>query len=526
MPSSIAQQSAPLATLTLVGPGFLGLNTQLASTTLGPEWALEAKNCVFDDSNRLSARLGWESQTATPASGTPDFKVIFQYLNLAGTSTIVSAGGNKIWTGISSFTDRTGAVAITADRWKFVNFNDLAYGLQSSHALVQYNGAGNFTNVVAASGTVPDGDELLSAFGRLWGTTANGQKLKYSGLLDATNWGGAGAGSFDFTNVWPSADKIVALAAFNNLLVVFGSNNILLLTDGTGSSLGINPTNTFVQDVVPGVGCVSRDTVQNINGDDLAFLSANGVMSLRRVIQEKSNPLRDLSRNVRNLLLSIVTQETLNNLRTTFCAYYGLYLLLCPVTNRIFAFDTKFNIPDTQQINTETSAGAWRVTQWDGLAIKSLLTLNDGKTLYSGMGGKIFAYTSAYKDNGSSYNFSYASGWLTLNDDFRDRFKLLKRISHILAITTGATVTTSWAFDFDDTFTSAQVTLTSGAVGAEYGIDEWGIGEWGPSSSLAVYEVPSTGSGQFIRIALQTTINGGGFSAQQLQIHAKIGRII
>lgn len=524
--SSVGQQQAPLASLTLVGPGFLGMNTQLASTTLGPEWAIEAKNCVFDDANRLAARLGWESQTATPASGTPDFKTIFQYLNLAGTSIIVSAGGNKIWTGVSSFTDRTGALAITADRWKFVNFNDLVYGLQSSHALVQYNGAGNFANVAAASGTVPDGDELLSAFGRLWGTSANGQKLKYSGLLDATNWGGAGSGSFDFTNVWPSADQIVALSSFNNLLVVFGRNNIIMLTDGTGSSLGINPTNTFVQDIIPGMGCVSRDTVQNINGDDLAFLSANGIMSLRRVIQEKSNPLRDLSRNVRNYLLGTVTQETLNTLKSCFSPYYGLYLLLCPTTSKVFAFDTKFNIPETQQINTETSAGAWRATEWDGLAIKSLTTLNDGKTIYSGAVGKIFGYTTAYKDNGNSYNYIYISGWLSLNEEIRDRFKFLKRISHILVAASGTTISTSWAFDFDDTFSVAQQTISSGALGMEWNIDEWNIGEWGAAVSLISYELPTTGSGQFIKLSLQSTINGSGFALQQLQLHAKIGRII
>jgi hypothetical protein len=524
--SSLGQFSAPVAPLTLVGPGFLGMNTQLSSTTLGPEWAIEAKNCVFDDANRLSARLGWTALTSSAATGSPVFRNIFEYVNLSGTSVIVSAGGNKFWAGTTTLTDVTGAVVVTADKWKFVNFNGNCYGLQASHALVQYTGAGNFTNVAAASGTVPDGNELLSAFGRLWGTSANGQKLKYSGLLDATNWGGAGAGSFDFTNVWATPDSIVALAAFNNYLVIFGSNNILILTDGTGSSIGINPTNAFIQDVIPGIGCTARDTVQNVNGEDLVFLSQGGLCSLRRVIIERSSPLRELSKNVRNYLLNTIAQETLADLKSTYNNFYGFYLLLCPVTGRKFVFDSKFDIPEAQEINTQTSAGAWRVTEWDGFAFTALVTLKDGKTMYSGKAGKLYTYDTGYTDAGSTYAFTYNSGWLTINEQLKDHFKFLKRLSCICTAANSTIVTLQWGFDFSDTLSSSQKTISNSGTGMEWGTGEWGIDEWGPPSSpLAAFELPATGSGQFIKVGLQMTVNGASFALQQLQLFAKVGRI-
>ena len=63
-----------------------------------------------------------------------------------------------------------------------------------------------------------------------------------------------------------------------------------------------------VEDVIDGVGCISRDTVQDL-GSDILFLSDTGVRSLGRVIQEKSAPMRDISRNVRDQLLNEVSGE-------------------------------------------------------------------------------------------------------------------------------------------------------------------------------------------------------------------------
>jgi hypothetical protein len=63
-----------------------------------------------------------------------------------------------------------------------------------------------------------------------------------------------------------------------------------------------------VEDVIDGVGCIARDTVQDI-GSDILFLSDSGLRSLGRIIQEKSAPMRDLSRNVRDQLLAEVSVE-------------------------------------------------------------------------------------------------------------------------------------------------------------------------------------------------------------------------
>ena len=65
------------------------------------------------------------------------------------------------------------------------------------------------------------------------------------------------------------------------------------------------------------MGGIARDTIQSI-GTDVIFLSDSGVRSLMRTIQEKSAPLRDLSKNVRSDLISSLAVETLANLKSVY----------------------------------------------------------------------------------------------------------------------------------------------------------------------------------------------------------------
>lgn len=523
----MSQGNAPLGPVTLTSPGFFGLNTQLASTTLPAEWATNIKNAIFDSSNRLASRLGWAAISSSPISGTPEATRMFEYIPFTGSTVVVQAtANNKLYIGTTTYTDKTGAIVPTANRWKFVNYNGNCYGLQSGHPLIQYTGTGSFTATAAASGTVPAGDALLSAFGRLWASDANGQKVKYCGLLDATNWGGAGAGTIDLTNVWPTGqDSIVAIESFNNFLVVFGSSNIIIYEDGTGSVLGLNPTNIVVRDVVAKVGAVSRDTVINVNGDDLVFLSQHGLQSFQRSVIEKSNPKHELSVNIRDYLLGYLAQETLNNVQAVYNPFYAIYVLLLPSTSKIFVFDAKFEIPQNQDPRLATTAGAWRALEWDNYIPPCLLVLQDGRTMYTGRAGRIVAYTNTYTDDGASYNFRYETGWLEVDPEIKDRLKFLKRIAGLLFMQGTQTVTVQWAFDFDETFRTATVSAGSMTAGGEWGTGEWGTAEWGAGSSLTPFLTPASGQGQYIKVAVQVPVSGNLFALQQLQIFAKIGRI-
>lgn len=507
--------SAPLQPLSLVVMGANGLNLQAASSLLEPSWATRAQNMIFDTSGRLASRNGWTLLNNTPMSGSPTVGQIFEYLPITGANVVISTGGNKIYKGTTTLTDITGALTPSADNWKFVNFNGNVYGLQSGHPLIVWSGSGNFAAVTAASGTVPNGNELLGAFGRLWGIDSTGQTIKYSQLLDATNWNVTGAGSINLTSVWGSGnDSIVALAAYNNLLVVFGSRNIVLFQDGTGSPLGINPINIAVTDIISGIGCVARDSVQNINGDDLVFLSSSGVQSLKRVIIERSNAIRNISLNVRDYLLGTVGSEIASGIRSTYNAFTGNYLLLGPLSSLIFCFDTKVTLQD----------GTWRSTLWDSFIPTAMYTLHDASTTYCGRAGQLFQY-SGQTDNGSPYTAVYESGWLDLDPQVRSRIKMLKRLECVFANSGGGALTLKWTYDFADSFSSAQFNLPVTST-AEWGIAEFGLDEWGGGQSIFRSESPASGDGQFIKVGAQIQINGSSFALQHVQLYAKVGRII
>lgn len=508
--------SAPLNVATLTSPGVLGLNKQNSGSLLPPQWATEALNAVFDDSNRLAARKGWLSITNTPIGGTPDIDVIFQYYNTTtGVKYPICAGNTDIYSGTSAPTSVKGAVSISGNNWKFVNFNSKVYGIQSSHALIEWNGTGNFAATTASTGTVPDGNELLGAFGRLWGVTSDGQTVKYSGLLDGTYWTGTGAGSINLTSVWANgADAVVALAAFNSFLIVFGSSNIVILADGSGSTIGLDPQNMYVYDLITGVGCIARDSVQNINGDDLVFLSSTGVQSLKRVIEQKGNPIQDLSKNNRDYIMSAVNANGTTNIRSTFNAFEGFYLLVLPTTGKIFCFNTKQFLED----------GSWRMTEWDSFVPKSVYTLQDGKTTYSGKLGRFFTYTGK-QDNGAGFTFRFLTPWIAYDPEIEATYKTLKRISSVQFVYGQMNIIYKWYLDFNETFSFATKVLNSAAGGGEWGLAEWGLADFGGTYGLVELETPAKRSGQFVKVGLETTINNSDLSLLQMQVFAKLGRL-
>lgn len=496
----------------------MGLNKQSESAILPAAWATEATNCVFDRTGRLSARKGITMVTASTITGSPTVTQLTELRRLSGTTeTVFATSNSKLYRNPSSPTEITGTATITAgNNWQFVNFNGYLYGFQDGEQPIVYDGTTSFADLTAASGSAPTGNCGIAFAGRLWGSTSNNQVLKYSALLDATHWT-TGAGSFDFTSVWPSgADEIMALAVFNGLLVVFGRNNILFLSDQVGSALGLDPSNTVVVDTISSVGCISRDSVQEIEGSDLLFLSAAGVQSLSKLIQEKSNPIDNVSKNVRDYLkeASAVTSES--KVRSCYSPENNFYLLSFPTAGVSFCFDTSNKLPD----------GTFRITEWT-LAPAAITRLLDG-TVYlavDSIAGKVGSY-SGYLDNTSTYSMTYSSPWLDLGEELGSYLKIIKNIT--ATVFTGAVtpVALKWDIDFSGTFNSITATTSGGAGSSEYNISEYNIAEFsGGSTVLSKLNVSAYGTGQTYRIGLQTTINNSAFSVQQINLFTKIGRL-
>ena len=184
-------------------------------------------------------------------------------------------------------------------------------------------------------------------YGRLWlgGVEEEKDVLHYSALLDGDDFTlRSGGGAFDLKNVW-GKDDIIAIAPFYGQLAVFGEKNIALYSRPDSVS------DMQLSEVIRGVGCIARDSVQAI-GDDLVFLSATGLRSLARTSEKDKVPLTDLSLNIKDTLIRNLQQS--KEIKSAYIENEGVYILCFTNSNVTYVFDFKHLTPNQ----------APRITTW------------------------------------------------------------------------------------------------------------------------------------------------------------------
>ena len=339
MPTPRAHGGAAATLIPFVKPAFKGLNTQIASGLLGVEWATILEDTVFDDVGRLSSRPGYTIETLEELS--EDIVQLFTYERDNGNDFVISSTAYNLYVGTGNIQDATGTLTPTAGNWQFVNFRDSCVGVQQGHTPIIYSGGTEFVEIEKKVGTtteLPKGNAALSAFGRLWIVDEDLQTIRYSNLLDETDWepGSSRAGLIDMTAVWPhGTDTVVALAEHNGRLLVFGEKQIVIWDDPQGTALGMDVDSIQVVDTYNEVGCIARDSVQTVNGD-LWWLSNGGIVSLARLIQERSAPSVPVSANVRDFLLSFTDVDSLPTVRSVVSLRDRYYLISFPTYGKTF----------------------------------------------------------------------------------------------------------------------------------------------------------------------------------------------
>jgi hypothetical protein len=214
------------------------------------------------------------------------------------------------------------------------------------------------------------------------------QTVYFSRLLDGSNFSGGDSGSLSINAVFPNNDQIIGLAAHNGFLIIFGRNNIAIY----GSPIDV--TQLYLADFIPNVGCIARDSIQN-TGTDIIFLSDSGVRSLQRVIQEKSLPMRDISKNVRDDLIDNVNSETAIQIKSIYYDRDAFYLLALPTTKWVYCFDMRAPLQD----------GSARATIWTNIEPKAFC-VTAAKDLLIGKAGYVGKYFG-HLDNTTTYRFKY-----------------------------------------------------------------------------------------------------------------------
>jgi hypothetical protein len=404
------------------------------------------------------------------------------------------------------------APTITANNWQTASLNGIAYFFQTGHDPLIYDPAISTTTyrrISEKSGyvaTVPQANICISAFGRLWvaNTTSDKTTVTFSDLIAGHVWGGGTSGSLDVSRVWPNgADEVMGLAAHNDFLFIFGKRQILVYS---GAS---TPASLVLSDTVGSIGCIARDTIQSI-GTDVVFLSDSGVRSLMRTIQEKSAPLRDLSKNVRFDLASSLASETLANLKSVYSEKEAFYLLVLPASFQVYCFDTKQTLQD----------GASRVTKWDSIAPTALRSLRNGD-LYIGKNGYIGKY-GTYLDDTVTYRFAYYTNNADLGNP--NQISILKSVTAIVIGGSDQYLSINWGFDYSGAYRAENVYIPS-QTSYEYGTAEYNIAEYTSGVPIKTLTANASGSGKIVQTGYETTIKGVSFSLQKIEIQAKDGKM-
>jgi len=512
--------SKPLQSYSLSAPGFYGLNTEDSPLDLGAGFALVATNCILDQYSRIGARKGWSRVNSSSGNlGANDVTVIHELVQSDGTLTVLFAGNNKLFklgtsNAVTELTYGGGGTdpTITASNWQTASLNGIAYFFQTGHDPLIYDPAVSTTTyrrVSEKSGyvaTVPQANICISAFGRLWvaNTATDKVTVTFSDLIAGHVWGGGTSGILDVSRVWPNgADEVMGLAAHNDFLFIFGKRQILVYS---GAS---TPASLVLSDTVGSIGCIARDTIQSI-GSDVIFLSDSGVRSLLRTIQEKSAPLRDLSKNVRFDLNSSLSGETLANLKSVYSEKEAFYLLVLPASLQVYCFDTKQSLQD----------GSSRVTKWDSIAPTSLRSLRNGD-LYIGKNGYIGKY-NGYLDDTSTYRFAYYTNNADLGNP--NQISILKNVTAIVIGGSNQFLTIKWGFDYSGSYQSENIYIPT-QISYEYGIGEYNIAEYTSGVPIKILSANASGAGKIVQTGYEITINNVSFSLQKIEIQAKDGKM-
>jgi hypothetical protein len=506
-------------------PGFYGLNTQDSPLDLAAGFALNATNCIIDQYGRIGSRKGYTKVNASSgAVGSNDIQALHELIQSDGTATVLFAANNKLFKLNSSnvvveltYGGGGSAPTISANNWSIATLNNIAYFFQTGHDPLIYDPAVSTTTYrrvsekTGYSGTVPSANIVLSAYGRLWvaNTSTDKVTISFSDLLAGHIWDTGTAGSLDVSRVWgEGVDEIQALAYHNGYLFIFGKNQILVYKNAT------TPEDLVIDDAIIGTGCIARDSVKTI-GTDVLFLSNTGVRSLMRTIQEKSLPFRDLSKNVRNDLMTIVSGEDLSKVKAVFSERNAFYLLTLPSVEQIYCFDTRGQLQDSSV----------RVTVWNSIDPQSLYSRANGDLLF-GKTGYVVQYTG-YQDDGVAYRLQYYTNYADLGNVAQT--SVLKKISVVVIGGTNQYVTIKWAFDLSSNYLSdnAQIPIQ--------GISEYGTAEYGSNGSPVAYysngqliqtlTVSATGAGKLVQTGYESNINGAALSIQKIEIQAKNGKL-
>ena len=272
-------------------------------------------------------------------------------------------------------------------------------------AIGVWGGAPIFTDGATSfeelTGTPPTTAWLVEVWNsRCWMVdTDDPSVLKYSKLGDSTDWTDvtAGTGAGQIIVGYQDGDKIMAIHAWRNVMIIWKRARIFIFRTGVGGVPSPDPDGWDVQIYSNSGGCTSPWSVQEV-GDDIFFASNYGIASIQGVQQFGDVKRAVISDNI--LELATVDRSTTAIYASVVNQLDGEYWIAVPSTaggdnDIVWVYNY--------------SSGEPRWTCFDGIIAGSAFGLiedNGQSRVYVGTyAGNVFRYgdDGIYDDDGTAY---------------------------------------------------------------------------------------------------------------------------
>jgi len=500
-----------LSVINSAGPGSLGINKEDPAVNLPLEFCLSAWNCVIETDGRLTSRKALVEIPQTEVAGEPPtyigpsaaIKSIYESIKPDGVTDLVMGSGTEIWQYTPSddtYMEITLAVAPTAGEWQFQAMKDKMLATQAGHTVKAFvRDVNSDWTETGATYTEPSGltNEEFSichaAYGRMFigGGPTNPKKVYWTPVLEPHTFTGVGSGALDLSEVFTNGqDEVVAIATHSGFLVFLCKKQTVVFALPEDR----DPAYMTLVEVINDVGCTSKWSVASV-GADLVWAAQQGMVSLGRLLQQKSMPYGNVSKKVHFDFLSTQQTAGAGALKSVFLQD-SENLLVFHNHSGCWCFNTR-----------KTPAGEAAIaTRWDqfpGNVYCGVFT-NDGEAIFGG-DGVLYKYRT-YGSSDAPYTMRYYSGYM----DFQapSNLKFLKKFAYVLRGASSQAVTFKWAFDYNTNFAGYTDTIGDGSAEAEYNVAEYDIAEYSMGEMIEEVRVNATRSGKVLQIGVEAIIKG------------------
>jgi hypothetical protein len=282
--------------------------------------------------------------------------------------------------------------------------------------------------------------------------------------------------------------NITGLIVFREQLIVFSSQKITRLVGNTISDFQLQP-------ITLDIGCVDRDTIQEI-GSDIMFLGPDGLRLLSATERNNDFDLAVVSKPIQSEMTAFISAST----------SFSSVVIRQKSQYRIFGYNA--NIKDTaalgvlgtQMLGDQTGAMAWAETRgFQAFVADSDYSNREELVVFANSTGYVYQMESGNSLDGENIEATFSTPFMPINDP-RIRKAFYKAY---LYLDPQGSVTTllNLKLDFDDADVIQPDTITlSNVAGA--------IGLYG--SQTAIYG--TSVYGEKLKNVFQTQVVGSGFA--------------